>query len=168
MPTIKDANIKKHETFQFLTYTFKNLNIKIKKQNLVESLKELYKLLTNIELGENKKEIKQINNNEVQYVLFYGDFNLRKGFEYIYTSQDSTIETTASYYIFQQTIAENFYIYFNLADKKFPLNPDRDEHQVEEIVVYMAQFYDVSKDYYENLFNQALNFIDEFIKKASI
>lgn len=168
MPTIKDAVVKKHETFQFVTYNFKELNININKSELIIFLKKLYKELTNIEVSQEKKEIKQIKDNEVQYVLFYGDFNSRKGFEYIYTSKDSTIETTASYYMYQQTIAENFYIYFSLSDRKEPIKPKRLEHNIEEIVVYMAQFFDTTEEQYEKLFNKALNLIDKFIQNHTI
>ena len=164
MPTIKDATIKKHETFQFVTYNFKELNINIKKSVLIKILKNIYKELTNIEVSQEKKEMKQLEGNEVQYVLFYGDFISRKGFEYIYSSKDSTPKTTVSYYMYQETIAENFYIYFSLSDRKEPINPKRQEHNIEEVVVYMAQFFDNTENHYEILFNKALNLINKFIK----
>ncbi len=168
MPILKDAIIKKHETFQFVTYNFKKLNIDIKREELIKFLKYLYKELTNIEVSQEKKEMKQIKGNEIQYVLFYGDFNSRRGFEYIYTSKDSTIETTASYYMYQQTIAENFYMYFSLSDRKEPIKPKRLEHNIEEIVIYMAQFFDKTETHYEELFNKALNLIDNFIDNHTI
>ncbi len=168
MPTIKDAVIKKHETFRFVTYNFSNLKINIKKNELIVFLKKLYKELTGTEISEEKKEIKDIKGSEIQYVLFYGDFGSRTGFEYIYSSKEGTPETTASYYMFQETIKENFYLYFNLSDRKETLKPKRQEHEIEEIVVYMAQFFDKSESDYEQLFNNALKILDNFIQNHSL
>ena len=164
MPSIKDAVIKQHETFQFVTYAFKDLNINKNKNDLTDFLKDFYFKLTGFKIGDKKKEIKQIKNKEIQYVLFYGDFNSRKGFEYIYNSKDSTPEKTSSFYMFEQTIAPNFHLYFNLNDRLEPLKKNRNEHTVTEIVVYMAQFFDDNMKLYEDLFNQALKLIDDFLK----
>jgi hypothetical protein len=165
MPTIKDATIKQHDTFRFVTYNFKDLNITINKTRLITFLKFFYKAMTTFEVDNTVKEIKQIQNSEIQYILFYGNFEKRKGFEYIYRSKDSTPESTSSFYIFEQTIAENFHLYFNLADKKEPLNPKRTEHTIEEIVVYMAQFHNKEEKFYEDTFNRALLLIEEFISQ---
>ena len=164
MPSIKDAKIKKYETFRFITYNFENLNIEISKNSLIEFLKKLYFNLTGIKISNKTHEIEQIKGNEIQYVLFYGNFKERKGFEYIYNSKDSTPETTSSFYMFEQTIAPDFHIYFNLEDKKYPLNKNSESHKITEIVVYMAQFFDKNEEYYENLFNNALKEMENFIK----
>ena len=168
MPTIENAKIKKHDTFRFVTYNFQELNIEIKKSDLLIFLKLLYKELTSIEVVDRKEEMKQFKGNEIQYVLFYGDFPKREGFEYIYNSKDSTPETTSSFYMFEQTIAENFHIYFSLSDKNELLKPKRQDHIIEEIVVYMAQFLNEDEKKYENLFNNALKSIDKFINEKSI
>jgi hypothetical protein len=165
---LKGANINKHETFQFVTYNFKDLNIEIKKDELLSFLKKLYEELTGISVISEKKEIKKITDESIQYVLFYGDFHSRKGFEYIYSSKDLTPQTTASYYMFEQTIAPDFHIYFSLSDRNEALRPKRQDHNIEEIVVYMAQFFNDTEKKYEELFNNAVNLIDNFIKKDTI
>lgn len=167
MLNINDATIRKYETFQFVTYNFKDLNIKVSKSELIEFLKSLYKTLSSKEVIDKKEEMKQIKGDEIQYILFHGDFIKREGFEYIYSSKDASLESKASFYMFEQTIAENFHLYFSLGDKKEALKPKRQEHEIEEIVVYMAQFFNETEKQYEALYNKALNLLDEFVKKHS-
>ena len=167
MLNINDATIRKYETFQFVTYNFKDLNIKVSKSELIEFLKSLYKTLSSKEVIDKKEEMKQIKGDEIQYILFHGDFIKREGFEYIYSSKDASLESKASFYMFEQTIAENFHLYFSLGDKKEALKPKRQDHEIEEIVIYMAQFFNETEKQYEELYNKGLNLLDEFVRNHS-
>ena len=167
MLSIKDAIIRKHETFQFVTYNFTDLNIKISKKELLIFLKSLYHELSGQDIIDKKEEMKQIKGEEIQYVLFYGNFSKREGFEYIYSSKDEREETKSSFYMFEQTIAENFHLYFSLLDRKEPLKPKRSEHEIDEIVIYMAQFFNEDEIKYEEIFNKGLKLLDDFIKHTA-
>ena len=69
MLNINDATIRKYETFQFVTYNFKDLNIKVSKSELIEFLKSLYKTLSSKEVIDKKEEMKQIK--VMKYNIYY-------------------------------------------------------------------------------------------------
>jgi hypothetical protein len=170
MITIKDATIKEHDTFRFVTYKFENLSIDITKDNFINFLNGFYKKLTKIDIIARETVIKQELPNkrdiDTQYVIFYGDEIKREGFESIYKAKGvinrkNEFEGECSFfYIFEQTIKENFHIYFNIKN----CDIKSDNYLIDEIVIYMAQFFNEDELLYKNLFNTTLNLIENFQK----
>ncbi len=54
MPSINDAEVKKHTSFEFVKYVFDNLNIEIKKEKFVDFLYKSYKELSLLNVKKEK------------------------------------------------------------------------------------------------------------------
>ena len=175
MITIDNATIKKHNTFSFVTYKFENLDITIPKKELIDYLYNFYEtiLQTDILRKENlfKQESVDRKNIEDQLITFYGNIEKREGFESVYKSKGNIqdgkfIGECSFFYIFEQTIKENFHLYFNVKNCSSKIyKRDSSVLIIDEIVVYMANFYGENEKVYEQLFNQVLSIIDNFIKE---